>query len=38
MKSSCLGIFGIFDDADKLLDYIEKERESPLDLSNLKNI
>lgn len=38
MKASCLGIFGVFDDADKLLDYIERELESPLDLSNLKNI
>ena len=38
MKASCLDIFGIFDDADEMLDYIEKERESPLDLSNLKNI
>ena len=38
MKPSCLGIFGIFDDADKLLDYIERELLSPLDLSNLKNI
>ena len=38
MKASCLNIFGIFDDADKLLNYIERELESPLDLSNLKNI
>ena len=38
MKASCLDIFGIFDDADELLAYIEKELKSPLDLSNLKNI
>lgn len=38
MKASCLDIFGIFDDADELLDYIERELKSPLDLSNLKNI
>lgn len=38
MKASCLDIFGIFGDSDELLDYIERELESPLDLSNLKNI
>ena len=38
MKASCLDIFGIFDDADEMLDYIERELESPLDLSHLKNI
>lgn len=38
MKSSCLGIFGAFDDADEMLDYIERELVSPLDLSHLKNI
>lgn len=38
MKASCLDIFGIFDDADEMLDYIEKELVSPPDLSHLKNI
>ena len=38
MKASCLGIFGTFDDADEMLDYIERELVSPLDLSHLKNI
>ena len=38
MKASCLDIFGIFDDADKILDYIERELVSPPDLSHLKNI
>ena len=38
MKASCLDIFGIFDDADEMLDYIEKEFVSPPDLSHLKNI
>ena len=38
MKASCLGIFGAFDDADEMLDYIERELVSPLDLSHLKNI
>lgn len=38
MKASCLDIFGIFEDADEMLDYIEKELVSPLDLSHLKNI
>ena len=38
MKASCLDIFGIFDDADEMLDYIEKELVSPPNLSHLKNI
>ena len=38
MKASCLDILGIFDDADEMLDYIERELVSPLDLSHLKNI
>ena len=38
MKASCLDIFGIFDDADEMRDYIEKELVSPPDLSHLKNI
>lgn len=38
MKASCLDIFGTFDDADKILDYIERELVSPPDLSHLKNI
>ena len=38
MKASCLDILGIFDDADEMLDYIEKELVSPPDLSHLKNI
>ena len=38
MKASCLDIFGIFDDADEMLDYMEKELVSPPDLSHLKNI
>lgn len=38
MKASCLDIFAIHDDADQMLDYIERELKSPLDLSNLKNI
>ena len=38
MKASCLDIFGIFDDADEMLDYIEKKLVSPPDLSHLKNI
>ena len=35
MKASCLDIFGIFDDADEMLDYMEKELVSPPDLSHL---
>lgn len=38
MKASCLDIFGILDDADQMLDYIERELVSPPDLSHLKNI
>ena len=38
MKASCLDIFGIFDDADEMLDYMEKELVSPPNLSHLKNI
>ena len=38
MKESCMNIFGIFEDADEILDYIERELKSPLDLSHLKNI
>ena len=38
MKETCLNIFGIFGDADDMLDYIEREHKSPLDLSHLKNI
>lgn len=38
MKASCLDIFGVFDEADEMLDYIERELVSPLDLSHLKNI
>jgi len=29
MSEECLKLYGIFDDADELLDYIEKEAESP---------
>lgn len=38
MKRSCLDIFGAFSDADKMLDYLERELKSPPDLSHLKNI
>ena len=38
MRASCLDIFGIFDDADEMLDYMEKELVSPPNLSHLKNI
>lgn len=36
MREGCLGIYGSFDDAEKLLTYLERELESPLDLNNLK--
>lgn len=38
MKQSCLNIFGIFDNIDKMLDYIENEMQNPPDISHLKNI
>lgn len=36
MREGCLGIYGIFDNAEKLLTYLESELESPLDLNDLK--
>ena len=38
MKAECQNIYGIFDNANELLDYIEKEAKSPLNLNHLKNI
>lgn len=38
MKAECLGIYGVFKDADKLFDYLEAELASPVDTSHLKNI
>lgn len=36
MRSGCLDIYGLFDDAEALLTYLERELESPLDLNGLK--
>lgn len=36
MREGCLKIYGLFDEAEKLLEYLEHELESPLDLSDLK--
>ena len=37
MKPACRNIYGVFSDADALLDYIEKEASAPIDLRHLKN-
>lgn len=36
MREGCLGIYGLFDDAESLLTYLEKELETPPDLNGLK--
>lgn len=38
MKAECQHIYAVFDNPDRLLDYIEKEANCPLDVSHLKNI
>jgi len=38
MKPACLGIYGVFDDADALFKYLEAELAHPADTAHLKNI
>lgn len=38
MREACLGLFGVFEEPDALLDYLESYDENALDVRHLKNI
>ena len=38
MKPACRNLYGVFSDADALLDYLEQAKDSPVSATDMKNI
>lgn len=38
MKPACRSLYGVFSDADALLDYLEQAKDSPVSATDMKNI